>query len=178
MKEAQENGVDNLTLHYMLKRDQIERAAHGLYVSTDIILDPYFIVQYRCPKAIFSHETALFFHDLSDREPFQLMMTIPTGWNSQLLTNPDMLFFYCKPSVAELGICKKQTPFDHTVNVYDAERTICDCLIAINKLDKDLVLTALKQYMKNPEGDKAKLLEYAEIFKIRDMIRQYMEVLS
>ena len=178
MREADKNGINNLTLHYMLKRGQIERVARGLYVSMDIITDQYFIVQYRCPKGVFSNETALFLHDISDREPFQLMLTIPTGWNSQLLKDPNMLFFYCKPSLTGLGICKKQTPLDNTVNVYDLERTICDCLKNIDKLDKDLVLTALKRYMKKPDGDKAKLLEYAEIFKIRDMIRQYMEVLS
>jgi hypothetical protein len=64
------------------------------------------------------------------------------------------------------------------VAVYDAERTLCDCLRSIDKLDKDLVLTALKRYMKTPGIDKAKLLEYAAVFKIRDTVLRYMEVLS
>ena len=64
------------------------------------------------------------------------------------------------------------------MKVYDAPRTICDCLRNVDKLDKDLILTALKRYMKDPSGDKAKLLEYAAMFKIRDMVLRYMEVLS
>jgi hypothetical protein len=32
--------------------------------------------------------------------------------------------------------------------------------------------------MKSSVADYAKLLEYAELFKIRELVRQYMEVLS
>ena len=35
----------------------------------------------RCPQAIFSHETALFFHDLTDREPLAYSITVKTGYN-------------------------------------------------------------------------------------------------
>ena len=36
------------------------REAKGLYVSPNAESDPLFELQYRYPKAIFSHETALF----------------------------------------------------------------------------------------------------------------------
>jgi len=177
-KTAGENGVSPSTLKRMEERGLTERAARGLYVSTDIIPDPYFVAQYRCPQGVFSHETALFFHDLSDRTPFQLMMTIPSGWNTRLLSSDDVMIFYCKPKQAKLGAVESVTPYGRAVTVYDIERTLCDCLRSIDKLDKDLALTALKRYMKNPAGDKAKLLEYAGLFKIRDITLRYMEVLS
>jgi predicted transcriptional regulator of viral defense system len=82
-KDARENGIDNKTLQRTVKRGLIERVAHGLYVGSDILPDPFFVAQYRCPKGIFSHETALFLHDLCDRVPLRLAMTIPSGWNSQ-----------------------------------------------------------------------------------------------
>jgi predicted transcriptional regulator of viral defense system len=177
-KMAREHAILGYTLHRMVKQGLLERVAPGLYTDMDTIPDPFFIAQHRCPKGIFSHETALFFHGLSDRVPLRLMMTIPTGWNSQLLTDRDMVFFYCKPELAGLGVGDSTTPLGLPIRVYDVERTLCDCLRAIEKLDRDLVLTALKRYAKDPAGDKSKLLEYAEIFKIRDMVRRYMEVLS
>ena len=177
-KEAEESGVGNYTLRRMADRGVIECVARGLYVSDSTIPDPFYIAQYRCPKGVFSHETALFFNDLSDRNPIQLMITIPSGWNTRLLSDDTLIFFYSKPKLAGLGTTKKETSYGHIVTVYDAERTLCDCLRSIDKLDKDLVLTALKRYMKMPGIDKAKLLEYAAIFKIRDVILRYMEVLS
>jgi len=176
-KTAGENGVSTSTLKRMEERGLVERAARGLYVSADIIPDLYYVAQYRCPQGIFSHETALFFHGVSDRTPIQLMMTIPSGWNTRLLLSDDFMIFYSKPKHAKLGAVETVTPYGRTVTIYDLERTLCDCLRSARKLDKDLVLTALKRYMKDPAGDKAKLLEYAGLFKIRDMVYRYMEVL-
>ena len=177
MHEARENGITNKTMQRMADRWQIERVAYGLYADTDIFPDPYFVAQYRCPKGIFSNETALFLHDLSDRDPLRLMMTIPSGWNSELLTDDSFLFFYSSPKKIGLGVCETETASGMKVRVYNAERTLCDCLKNIDRLDRDLVLTALKRYIKGGERDSAKLLEYATALKIRDMVYRYLEVL-
>jgi predicted transcriptional regulator of viral defense system len=177
-KEARENGVENKTLQRMAECGLIERAAHGLYIGADIFPDPFFIAQYRCPKGVFSNETALFLHDLSDRNPLRLMMTIPSGWNTPLLKNDDIQFFYSRPKWMGLGICVLETPSGMKVSAYDTERTLCDCLRNIDKLDRDLVLTALKRYVKGKARDSAKLLEYAFALKIRDMVYKYLEVLA
>ena len=176
-KSARESGVDNKMLQRMAERGLIERAAHGLYVGTGVFPDPFFIAQYRCPKGIFSHETALFLHDLSDRNPLRIMMTIPAGWNSKLLSGSDMFFFYSSPKYMGLGACDFDAPSGVNVKTYNIERTICDCLRYIDKLDRDMVLTALKQYAKHKERDSSKLLEYASILKIRDIVYRYLEVL-
>jgi hypothetical protein len=177
-KMAVENGVSTVALKRMAERSEIERVAHGLYVGVDVIPDPFFIAQYRCPRGIFSHETALFFHGLSDRTPFQLMMTIPSGWNTRLVSSDDVMIFYCKPAYAKMGATEAVTPYGRTVSVYDAPRTICDCLRNVDRLDKDLVLTGLKRYLRDPSNDKTNLLKYAELFKIRDLVMKYLEVLS
>ena len=176
-KEARKNGVDNKTMKRMADRGLIERAAHGLYVDANVFPDPFFVTQYRCPKGVFSNETALLLHDLSDRDPIRLMMTIPSGWNTKMLTDDSMLFFYSNPEKMELGICETETLSGMKVRAYDAERTICDCLKNIDKLDRNLVLTALKRYVKSRDRDSAKLLEYANALKIRDMVYRYIEVL-
>jgi len=177
-EKAVSSGVNPVTLKRMEETGMIERVAHGLYIGADVIPDPFFIAQYRCPKGVFSHETALFFNGFSDRTPFQLMITIPSGWNTRLISNDDVLIFYSKPIYMDLGINEKITSFGHKVSVYNIERTLCDCLRSIDKLDKDLILTALKRFMKDPVSNKALLLEYAATFKIRDSVVKYMEVLS
>ena len=176
-KEARENGVENKTLQRMTERGLIERIAHGLYVGADVFPDPFFVAQYRCPKGVLSHETALFLHDLCDRVPLKVMMTIPAGWNTQMLTDDDIRFFYSNPKRMGLGVCETETTSGVKVKLYDAERTLCDCLRSIDKLDRDLVITGLKRYVRRKEKDSAKLLEYAADLKIRDMVYRYLEVL-
>lgn len=178
-KQAVKAGIDNKVLQRLYKAGEIERIGKGIYIDVGYMEDEYFITQYRCKKGIYSHETALFFHDLSDRTPLQLMLTIPSGYNTRLLKDKDKYkFFYNKKGYHDIGKMKLKSPYGNDILVYDKERTICDCLRKKEQLDIDIVLAAVKQYMKKPGTDFAKLLKYAELFKIRELVRQYMEVLS
>lgn len=177
--DARLMGIDNKILQRLTKVGELERVAHGLYLGANYIEDEYLIAQYRCTRGIFSHETALFFHNLSDRTPFRLTMTVPSGYYSRIITDKDSYqFFYCKPELHELGITTVQSPFGNSVRVYNKERTICDCIKKKDKLDADLVLSAVKQYMGELGNDYALLLKYADMFKIRESVKQYLEVLS
>lgn len=178
-KQAKEAGIENKVLQRLNQSCEIERVGRGIYIDANYMEDEYFITQYRCKKGIYSHETALFFHDLSDRTPLQLMLTIPSGYNTRLLRNKDKYkFFYSKEGLYEIGKMSLQSSYGNEIVVYNKERTICDCLRKKDKLDTNLVITAVKQYMKESGADFAKLLEYAELFNIRELVRQYMEVLS
>ena len=177
-KKATEAGIDNKTLQRMNQAGEIERIEKGIYINPDQIEDEYLLTQYRCKKGIFSHETALFFHDLSDRTPLQLMLTIPSGYNTRLLKNKDKYkFFYISKDLHGLGKMTMYTPYGNKVSVYNKERTLCDCLRKKDHLDKGIVMAAVKTYLKEPGADFAKLLEYADHFHLRSLVRQYMEVL-
>lgn len=177
-KEAAELGIDNKLLQRLNQAEKIERVGRGIYIDANYMEDEYFVTQYRCKKGIYSHETALFLHDLSDRTPFQLMLTIPSGYNTRLLKEKDKYkFFYIKNELHSIGKINLRSPYGNEIFVYNKERTICDCLRRKDKLDTDLVITAVKRYMNEPGADFARLLEYAELFNIRELVRQYMEVL-
>jgi predicted transcriptional regulator of viral defense system len=177
-KDARIRGVSNKELQRLANKGVLERVAFGLYISPDQFPDAYYITQYRCPEGIFSHETALYFHGLSDCTPFKLMLTIPSGSSTKLLKEKeDYQFYYCKNDIHKLGTITITSPFGNAIRIYDKERTICDCVKKRKSLDDDIVVSAIKQYIKEAGNDYNKLLEYADIFKVKEVIKQYMEVL-
>ena len=174
-------GIHNKTLQRMHNSGEIERIEHGMYIDPNYLEDKYLVTQYKCKKGIYSHETALYFHDLADRTPFSLMLTIPSGYNTRLLTAKDSTrykFFYNSEHLHEVGKIYLLSPFGNKIAVYDKERTICDCIRKIDQLDSDLVNTAIKRYMKSKQTEYPKLLKYADTFKVHEKVRQYMEMLS
>ena len=176
--EAKSKGIDNKILQRMEKLGQLERVEHGLYMDSSQMEDEYYLSQYRCKKGIFSHETALYFHELADRTPFQIMITIPSGYNTRLLKEKNKYkFFYVAKNLHTIGKITMKTPYGNEVYVYDKERTICDCLKKKEQLDSDLVNEAVRRYLKTPGSDYAKLIKYAELFNIKELVRQYLEVL-
>ena len=179
LSDAKAAGIPAKTLQRLAVSGELERISHGLYLDKDCVEDEYFTAQYKCEKGIFSHETALYFHELSDRTPLQLMMTIPSGHNSRLLKEKGKYkFFYCKPELWEVGIMTALSPQGHALRLYNKERTLCDCIKKRNALEDDLVLSAVKQYMKEKGNDYARLLAYAELFGMKEKVKQYMEVLG
>jgi predicted transcriptional regulator of viral defense system len=177
--EARLSGVNNKELQRLTESGELERIGHGLYIDAEHMEDEYFITQYRCAKGVYSHETTLFLHDLSDRTPLRLMLTIPNGYNTRLLKDKNNYqFYYCKSEVHEVGIITVKSPYGNDIRVYNKERTICDCIKKKDKLDSSLALEAIKRYMKENGNDYALLLQYAQMLNIRDIVRQYMEVLG
>ena len=65
-------GISKPVFYQFVQSRGLEQAAHGIYLSKDAWVDAMYLLHLRCPQAVFSHETALFFHDLTDREPLRL----------------------------------------------------------------------------------------------------------
>lgn len=171
-------GLSTRALERLVYSGQLERVARGMYIDADRMEDSFLVAQYRCPNGIFSMDTALYLHRMTDRNPTRLVMTIPSGKHPRVRSQVELYrFFYLKPELWQLGQTSVLTPSGNSVTVYDPERTICDCIRRIDELDRDEVLTAVKRYMKDPRARLQELLDYAEVFHIRDKVRQYMEVL-
>lgn len=58
--QAQEIGISKSALADMVKKNILERAAHGIYISADSFGDDMLVKQIAVSKLIYSHETALF----------------------------------------------------------------------------------------------------------------------
>ena len=176
--EIVSNKINKMALIRLVQKGVIERIERGLYIDSNKIEDSYFIFQYKCPKAVFSHETALYFHDLSDRTPIEIMITVPSGYNSRLLKDNNYKFSYIKDELYELGKIMIKTPYGNDVYCYDIERTICDIIRDKNKIEKYQFIDALKRYSDLKIKDILKLYNYAEKFNIKNEVKNYMEVLN
>ena len=126
---------------------------------------------------LFSHETALFFHDLTDREPLKYTITVRTGYNPSRLQEDGFQVYTVKKDLHETGITTMQTPFGHSVPVYDMERTICDLLRSRNNIEMQVFQDALKQYARRKDKNLRTLMKYASMFHVEKILRPYLEVL-
>ena len=68
--DAKLQGISRAVLSNLSKQGKLQRISHGQYILPDTLEDEFFAVSLRSDKMIFSHETALFLHGISDRTPF------------------------------------------------------------------------------------------------------------
>ena len=175
--QAVARGIVKPIFYEYIKERKLEQVAHGIYVSEDTWIDAMFLLHLRCGQAVFSHESALFFHDLTDREPSPYAITVRRGYSTNRLKAEGLSVYTIKPELFDVGVSSGQTPFGHTVPVYDMERTICDLLRSRSRIEIQTFQGALKAYARRKDKNLRALMQYAGMFKVEKILRQYLEVL-
>ena len=175
--EANAAGISNERLRQLVKRGVLERPAFGIYVLPHDFVDRMYATQQRRPKIIYSHETALFLHDLTDRDPISYSVTVPTGYNTVKLREEGFTVYTIKRDLHTVETTEAETMFGHTVRVYTMERTICDCLRSRSRMDVTLLTDALRRYVRRKDKNLNTLMKMAKTFRVEQPLRHYMEVL-
>ncbi|ERK52834.1 hypothetical protein HMPREF1552_00651, partial [Leptotrichia sp. oral taxon 879 str. F0557] len=67
-------------LSNLCKKGILERVKQGVYQKNDTITDEFVKIQ-KNNNVIFSNTTALYFHNLTDRVPNTISITVPQGYN-------------------------------------------------------------------------------------------------
>ena len=179
-KEAEELGYTRHNLSELTKSGQLERLRPGLYQIKGKVIDDFVLISSNSNRIIFSHQTALYLHDLSDKTPNVFHISVPQGYNASHIKNryKDLQVHYVKKDLYELGNTEIKSPQGNIIPVYDIDRTICDIIIDREKIDKQIFTEAIKRYFKSQNKNLRRLIKYSRLFKIENEIRKYMEVLS
>ena len=159
------------------KKRGLERVSHGVYISKDAWYDPFYLLQLRFGQAVFSHDTALYLHDLSDREPTKLTISVKTGYNTSHFQELNIKSYTIKTDLYDLGLITMDSPFSNPVKVYNMERTICDIVRSRSSIEIQTFQSALSQFVRKKDRNLPLLMEYAKTFRIEKILKQYLEVL-
>lgn len=176
-KEVSEAGIPRVYIEQFVKRGILEKIERGIYLAKESLDDEMYRLQSKYPGMIFSHVTALFLHDLTDRDPLQYMVTVPTGYNYPGLKDRGIKMFSIKKELYDLGVCSAKTIFDREIKTYNSERTICDILRSRKQIDAAILSDALKRYVKRKDKNLPQLMRYSEYFNVTKFLRSYLEVL-
>jgi predicted transcriptional regulator of viral defense system len=170
-------GLSKTTLSKLARNGQLVRVARGQYVLPDELPDELYLWQLRMPHMVYSHETALFLHDMAERTPARHTITLPTDVRLSATFPGDVKVYMIKPELFDVGIVSIPSKMGHDVRAYDAERTVCDILRSRNKIDGQTVVAAMKNYASRPSKDMNKLGQYAALLRVTKILRHYLEVL-
>ena len=174
-KEIEEEGIPRQALPKLIENGRLEKLWHGTYISPEVQADEMYCIQLRSEKVVFSNETALYMHDLTDRDPLVYTVTVPRGYGTGRLRNSGISVITVMSDKFNIGISKEKTIYGREVAVYDLERTICDIIKAKGKMDKDMYYNALKRYAASNRKDINLLMEYAKKLNVYKQVRNEME---
>lgn len=169
--------IPRIYLSILEHNGEIERVSRGIYRLVASIDDEMFNFQVRYKSSIFSHETALYLHDLTDRTPLSYSISIPVGYHSISLNEGGHKIFYINRDLFALGVILMKSPHGNEIRTTNLERTICDVLRSRNQIDIQFVNEALKKYVIHKDRNIDQLYNYASRFRIQKIVRTYIEIL-
>lgn len=170
-------GIAKIFLTQLVRDNQLIRIDRGLYMLFNYIEDEYLKYQNSNSSAIYSLETALYFHNLSDRIPIVLDMFVPSNYGGNLIKNDNIRLTYINKELLNLGLIEIESPMGQKIKTYDIDKTICDIIKYKSKIDIEIYSNALKNYAKLKNKNLTKLMKYAKEMNIEKKVRDIMEVL-
>ena len=176
-KEVEAAGIPRHYLTSFMREHKLERATYGVYLTHEAFEDEMYTLQAKSKRIIFSHETALYSHELTDRDPLEWSVTIPSGYNGSNLRQLGIKVYTVKKELHLMGVTELKTLYGRPIKVYDKERTICDIVRNRNNMDVAILNEGIKRYLNNKDKNIPLLLRYAKELDIQNVISNYMEIL-
>ena len=162
----------------LLDEGFIERIRRGYYhwieddgESEIVIINRLF------PDAVLCMETALFYYQYSDRNPSEWSFAIDKNV-SKLRTNIDYPFiksYRMERQLLTLGETNGEIDH-HTVRIYDRDRTICDVLRNVKKMDKEIFNKAIQGYVADQKKSIPNLMKYAQVLRVQKKVSEWIGV--
>ena len=170
-------GISRTSIANFVKKNNMEKVAKGVYITADSWEDNLYILQRRYSDIIFSGETALYLHQMIDREYSKISVCVPRGFSGSRLREQGVVIHQEGQGEYGLGMTEVTTNFGNNVRVYNRERCICELIKNRKEYEVQMFQTAIKEYMASRDKDLSLLSKYAEKLKVYDELMKYVEVL-
>ena len=177
-KDLQKEKIQYRTLQRLIDQEVVEKVRYGYYqwINPEDFSEVGTVIRL-FPDAIFCMETALRYYEYSDRTPaeWHLAVSKDSGKSRFKIDYPFVKPHYMEPSWLEVGLTSG-TMDGHKIRIYDKDRVICDCLRYRNKMDKEIFNKAVQRYIADPEKNIPHLLEYAEVLRVKKIVKELIGV--
>ncbi len=175
-KDATAAGIPRVYITKLLRKGIIERVRAGVYLNTESFGDEFYLFQLRYPKAIYSHNTALYFYNMTERTPSRIEITVLRGYNAHRFPENYTVYYITKKKFS-LGVTSLISPQGRIVKCTDLERTLCDIIRNNKSLDLETRNKSIKEILRSGKINENKLSSYAKILRCSKQLNIIREIL-
>jgi predicted transcriptional regulator of viral defense system len=173
-----ELGVSGATLQQILRKGELVRIGRGLYASPDRTvteLDHLAQIAIKHPRVVFCLLTALQVHGLTTQSPSEVWVAIsPKARAPKHEFHPLRIVRMSDPGD---GVTRIAVDDVVQIPVTSIAKTIVDCFKFRNKIGLDIALEALRDAWNQKRVTMDELWESAELCRMTNVMRPYLESL-
>lgn len=180
MSELRAAGASATSVSRLEVEGAIVRLARGLYQLADADYDPNHAlaeVAKRVPRAVICLDSALAFHELTDRQPRRLWLALgPKDWRPKL-DNPPVRYVHYQAERLRWHIRHHQIE-GVEVPITEPARTIVDLFKYRRTVGEDIAIEGLRQGLQTRKVQPAELHSIAEEARQWRVMKPYLEAFT
>jgi predicted transcriptional regulator of viral defense system len=177
MSEAISYGISRYMLYSLRDKGIIEQVSRGVYRLVELppISNPDLVtVSLRFPNAVICLISALSYHNITTQIPHVVSVAVPRDSRTPSLKYPPIQAHRFSNESYKSGI-ENHSIDGVPVKIYNPEKTLADCFKFRNKIGMEVVLEALKFYKSRQQFNLERLLAYAKICRVKNIMTPYLE---
>lgn len=176
IKEFERNNVSYYYINKLIEDNYIIRIGSGMYAKTDSLVDPFYSIQQKIRKGVFSYNTALYLLGKTEVIPHIFEITVPRTYHINQVDS-SVKIHYTNNENLTLGAIKVESPYGKPVMIYNLERTICDIVKNKSILDREQINKVIRNAFAHGLVDGKILIQYSKRLKCEKKIRSIIEVM-
>jgi predicted transcriptional regulator of viral defense system len=178
--QALRAGVHPRDLYVLRDAGVLQQISRGVYRLADLppLAEPDLVtVALRVPKAVIALVSALHFHGLTTEIPHEVSIALPQGTSRPKIDWPPVRVYWLSGVMYATGIEIHERD-GIRLRVYGAAKTVADCFRFRNRLGIEVALEALRTGIEERKFTPAELLRAANVCRVRQVVRPYLEGLQ
>jgi len=177
-QELGQLGVGGETLQQLLRKGVIVRISRGLYALPDRALnehDQLAQLAIKYPRMVFCLLTALQIHGLTTQAPHEVWVAMSPNARAPQVSYPPLRIV----RLSDPGMQVVAISLDGVVSipVTSVAKTVADCFKFRNKIGLDIALEALRDAWRQKKVTMDELWESAQLCRVANVMRPYLESL-
>ena len=88
---------------------------------------------------------------------------------------PFVKIYLFEPHLLQIGLTEIEID-GNIARIYDKDRTICDCLRYMGKMDKEIFNKSIQKYVNDPKKNISNLMQYAKPLRVQKKVKDLIGV--
>lgn len=157
------------------KQGELIQIRRGIYATLEQLSGNMIDIDIIVKGGILCLWSAWSIHKLTTSMPQAFHIAVPRGRKVTIPAFPQIEIHHYTDKILNVGVMK--TTIDgYIINVYDAERSVCDAVKFRNKIGIDVCAEIIGNYLERPERNISKLMDYAKLLRVNTTLEKYLEV--
>lgn len=176
-------GLSDYNIKKYAKKYELMELDKGIHIYKNSPIDREFILVNKYTKSTISHETALYYHDLTDVIPYTVYVSFPKDYNLTQISKSDPkldafledVIFVNNNPIPEKEQVSVLSDNLNPIRITSKERTIADILKLSSRTEEEVKGSALKRYLADPKVNVNRLRRVADQQGVKKILDAYLD---